>query len=615
MTLLMAFCAHLSAWAQSVSTITTTEEIKHTSTVYAGEVVVEGVTQVKYLYSGDVTVNRESIQPLLTALRGMADGDYATMLEGNEFDLDQPTVGFAFCSDHELVAAMDASWSSAQNVGRQYFTDKAVAAASDADLYDIDAGFKTAVDALDVERKAEIDTSVDAGHCVLVPYDSRTSTDIYYTIEDSQVVRHSDITVIYEREATTVIYTRVELETLQETKKEFVDLGLPSGTLWATCNVGASNPHDTGLFFAWGDTEGHGSDPSDGYLFSWENYKWGEVDGEDTWFTKYCTDSSRGKDGFTDGKDELDPEDDAAYVNWGPEWRMPSKQQLDELKEQCTWTQTTLQEVNGYEVTGPNGNTIFLPTTSWRIDDMLLDGGAYWSRTTNPESDGGAYYLGWDDWGWYEYGGRLDGQCVRPVYNAVNVTLNSDDEGCYWATFYSDASYTADENTTVYTAKVSDDRTKIILTEISDRTIPAGNAVILKSSSSAAIMTCADGVEGTLANNDLQGSATDVETPSNAYMLTKGSRGVGFYHWTGTAIPGGRSYLTLSAAAAAPEFLSIDDDDPTGLEKIRNEELEIRNSQTSNLKSQTIYDLTGRRLTEIPRQGIYIKNGKIFIAR
>ena len=99
MTLLMAFCAHLSAWAQSVSTITTTEEIKHTSTVYAGEVVVDGVTQVKYLYSGDVTVNRESIPPLLTALRGMADGDYATMLEGNEFDLDQPTVGFAFTID------------------------------------------------------------------------------------------------------------------------------------------------------------------------------------------------------------------------------------------------------------------------------------------------------------------------------------------------------------------------------------------------------------------------------------------------------------------------------------------------------------------------------------
>ncbi len=198
---------------------------------------------------------------------------------------------------------------------------------------------------------------------------------------------------------------------------EYVDLGLTSGTLWATCNVGAYRPQDAGLFFAWGDTVGHGSDTSDGYLFSWENYKWGEVAGEDTNFTKYCSDSSRGKDGFTDGKNELDPEDDAAYVNWGSLWRTPSKEQFDELKSECTWTKTTVQGVNGYEVKGTNGNTIFLPETGWRIDDMLLDGGAYWSRSTDPDDAGGAYYLGWDDWGEYIFGGRLDGQCVRPVVN------------------------------------------------------------------------------------------------------------------------------------------------------------------------------------------------------
>lgn len=202
-----------------------------------------------------------------------------------------------------------------------------------------------------------------------------------------------------------------------------IDLGLPSGTLWATCNVGAARPSDAGLFFAWGETTGHEADPSDGYLFNWENYLWAEVIGEDTYFTKYCTDSSRGLDGFSDGKTELDPEDDAAYVNWGSQWRMPSKEQQDELKSECTWTWTTMDDVNGYEVTGPNGNSIFLPETGWRIDDMLLEGGAFWSRSTDPESDGGAFYIGFDSWGEYIYGGRLDGQCVRPVVNTEQTEV------------------------------------------------------------------------------------------------------------------------------------------------------------------------------------------------
>ena len=196
---------------------------------------------------------------------------------------------------------------------------------------------------------------------------------------------------------------------------DYVDLGLTSGTLWATCNVGATIPQDIGDFFAWGDTEGHGTDISDGYLFSWENYKWGEVNGEETSFTKYCCDSSRGKDGFTDGKYELDPEDDAAYVNWGSQWRTPTKEQFDELRDECTWTPMTIGDIKGYEIEGKNGNTIFLPEAGWRLDDMLLEGGAYWTRSSNPEDVAGAYYFGWDDWGWYSYGARTDGQSVRPV--------------------------------------------------------------------------------------------------------------------------------------------------------------------------------------------------------
>ncbi len=423
--LFAALFAHNSAWAQSqsVSTITTSENLFKSSTVYVGEVVVDGESRIKYLYSGDVSRKGEVITNLLSGLQGMADDSYATMLGGIEAD--EEASGLALCSDPELVAAMDENWSSAQQVGTLYFTDKSVASETNSNLYDIDEGFKAKLDELTEARMTGIDEPLDAGNYIITHLDSRTVTDVYYTIEDGRVIRHIDTNVIYDSEKTTVIFTKVELESSSDVTREFVDLGLTSGTLWATTNVGADNPQDIGLFFAWGDTEGH--ELEDGYLFSWENYKWGEVSGYDTYFTKYCSDSSRGKDGFTDGKAELDLEDDAAYVNWGSDWRMPSKQQLDELLNECTWTLTTLGDVPGYNVEGPNGNSIFLPTTGWRLDDMLLDGGAYWSRTGNPDDVGGAFYLGWDEWGFYEFGGRCDGQCVRPViYRLIELAANED---------------------------------------------------------------------------------------------------------------------------------------------------------------------------------------------
>ena len=112
---------------------------------------------------------------------------------------------------------------------------------------------------------------------------------------------------------------------------EFVDLGLPSGTLWATMNVGANSPEEYGDYFAWGETT-----PKDYY--DWSTYQW--CMGSRSSFTKYCTDSSLGYNGFVDNKTELDPEDDAATANWGEMWRMPSDDQLYELKNVCIWQWT-----------------------------------------------------------------------------------------------------------------------------------------------------------------------------------------------------------------------------------------------------------------------------------
>lgn len=192
---------------------------------------------------------------------------------------------------------------------------------------------------------------------------------------------------------------------------EWVDLGLPSGTLWATCNVGASSPEDYGDYFAWGETA-----PKDNY--NWSTYKWSN--GSYTTMTKYCTSSSYGYNGFVDNKTELDPEDDVAYVNWGPSWRMPTTEQQRELYENCSSVWTTQNGVNGRLFTGPNGNTLFLPAAGNRWDESLDYAGSigyYWSRTLVSSTPGGAYGLVFysGNWSGSDNGARVFGLTVRAV--------------------------------------------------------------------------------------------------------------------------------------------------------------------------------------------------------
>jgi hypothetical protein len=158
-----------------------------------------------------------------------------------------------------------------------------------------------------------------------------------------------------------------------------VDLGLPSGTLWADRNVGADSPEAYGDYFAWGETE-----PKDYY--SWTTYKWGNGT-----MTKYCTRSSYGT---VDGKTVLDLEDDAACVNMGIEWRMPTLDEFKELYNNCSWTWTTLNGVKVYKVTGPNNNSIILPAAGYRSSSSLSLANSsryYWSSSLYEPSPNSAY--------------------------------------------------------------------------------------------------------------------------------------------------------------------------------------------------------------------------------
>ena len=191
---------------------------------------------------------------------------------------------------------------------------------------------------------------------------------------------------------------------------EWVDLGL--SVKWATCNVGASKPEEYGDYFAWGETQ-----PK--YYYDWSTYKW--CRGSYNTLTKYNTRSSCGT---VDNKTTLDLSDDAARANWGGSWRMPTKAEQNEVLEQCTWTLTTQNGVYGHKVTGPNGNSIFVPVAGYRYDSSLYDTdnlSFYWSSSISSEYPWDALHIHFEAGyvGFY-YNGRCCGRSVRPVCQQKN---------------------------------------------------------------------------------------------------------------------------------------------------------------------------------------------------
>ncbi len=222
------------------------------------------------------------------------------------------------------------------------------------------------------------------------------------------------------------------------TVPEIVDLGLPSGLKWASFNLGAAKPEESGDYYAWGETEPYYSSQDllswkPGYEagYAWASYKW--CLGSYYTLTKYNTNSSYGNSGFTDGKTVLDPEDDAAHVNLGGNWRMPTKEEQDELRENCTWEYTQINGVDGFKVEGPNGNSIFLPCsglledTSYRSSFFEPESnGYYWSSSLSAEASEDTFYsyllqIYPSGMGCF-LSGRYYGYSVRPVYDDGTVT-------------------------------------------------------------------------------------------------------------------------------------------------------------------------------------------------
>lgn len=216
---------------------------------------------------------------------------------------------------------------------------------------------------------------------------------------------------------------------LMEDVHPYVDLGLPSGTLWATYNVGATKPEqyaDYGDFFAWGDVVPDRD-------FTWYSYKYGKAQLQ--WdlygLTKYNFEG--GYPSSIDRLSTLLPEDDAATVSWGVYWRMPTSEELRELIENCEYSWTEVDGVKGANFTGPNGNSVFFPASGYcegisgyspRESFSSKEGavGFYWSSSLNEKNNAVAYVLTFDENGVKrDDDARYKGSPIRAVRVEKNI--------------------------------------------------------------------------------------------------------------------------------------------------------------------------------------------------
>ena len=194
-----------------------------------------------------------------------------------------------------------------------------------------------------------------------------------------------------------------------------MDLGLPSGLLWAKCNLGATTPEGHGDYYAWGET-------TTKEAYNWSTYKYCTIDAEGglQTLTKYNTSTYYGT---PDNLTTLQAIDDVAAQKLGDGARMPTKEDWEELIDKTTTEWTTVNGVNGRKFTAANGNSLFLPAAGYRWGDELDDAGSYglyWSSSLDADDPSGAwdFYFYSGDQRVYRDGRRNGGLSVRPVRSA-----------------------------------------------------------------------------------------------------------------------------------------------------------------------------------------------------
>ena len=191
------------------------------------------------------------------------------------------------------------------------------------------------------------------------------------------------------------------------------------GPYWATTNVGAESPEQSGYYFWWGDTVGY-TNTANGWISVKDGTSISFTENDSTAASTYGKDSATLQgEGWITADGVLAPEHDAAHVHWGGGWRMPTLQELNDLISKCNWVWTTMNGVQGWTITGKDSASIFLPCAGYGVGTPLSNAGShgyYWSSV--PDSDNnyyawGLYFRSRDHYTYYS--NRYYGQSIRPV--------------------------------------------------------------------------------------------------------------------------------------------------------------------------------------------------------
>ena len=232
-----------------------------------------------------------------------------------------------------------------------------------------------------------LDNILIGSHTVLISRDKYEPQTKTIVVKEGETIEENVVLVAAKSQSTSVAVTGSKSGTING--YEYVDLGLPSGLKWATCNVGASSPEEYGDYYAWGEIETKSEYTVDNSKTSYRRMS--DISGK----SKY----------------------DVARAKWGGSWRLPTKKEFKELRKQCKWQWTTQNGKKGYKVTGPNGNNIFLPAASrryWNNAEEVY--GVYWSSTPFGLHGFDAFYLYFDSFRHdVLWSNRYHGLSVRPV--------------------------------------------------------------------------------------------------------------------------------------------------------------------------------------------------------
>ncbi len=351
-------------------------------------------------------------------------------------------------------------------------------------------------------------------------------------MNDDGKIDIADVTLLVD---VTLDKTPVDTVSWKQFEHEFVDLGLPSGTLWATSNIGACCPEEYGYYFAWGETEGYKNGKTE---FSWNTYKW--CNGSSSSLIKYNTSSNWG---IVDNKEELDLEDDAAYVNWGPVWCIPSREQFEELiNSSYTTTEWTTQKgVNGYKITSKkNGNFIFLPASGCRYDSSIgLVGvhGLYWLPILD-EVNSAACYFDFDLKGLTTYGSvaRYYGLPVRPVRFSQNPSIQVSNLSMSESSLTMDTGTTAQLSVTITPSNASDKTVLWVSSNENVARVDANGLVTAVAKGTCFIISLAIDGSGKIAMCEV--------TVNDAYV---------YHEFVDLGLPSGTLWATCNIGANSPE--------------------------------------------------------------